>query len=293
MRKTTCWILWILWFAGAMSLVPAFNFTGAGIVGLAACMISLCAIPRPQLDSVNGAGGIFPFRFRVGVLLSLLMSLAAISMGVLGVHIQSTRMTQASIERANIWTAMNAIDSIPITIRTTKFSVYNTDSVWIVSPVGKDSMVLVGAYVDRGEIIQDMSTDIIHAIDLFCKRTSKGYTEYKSCRELVTTKTTTAKSLSRTGIPKAVTVNAAGAWWRGELWDRICSIGDDSLSRMKRAGPGGFTTMAVLRSDTIWSTDSTTASVVEYVAFLHIEYDGHTKQWKPSLSPTEIVGMQF
>lgn len=290
-------VLWGFWWAGALGLGPAFSTITTGLIGLGAVLVSLVCglsyVPEKDNSKIGGIIGMPKFPVSTSLkfpVMSLWLSLVAVLMalvgGVMGFsaaradHVRQAReQTKVHQAQVQIRDAIDSIDSIPAGEGIAEFSVHNTDSVWIVSPIGKDSTVFVGEYVNRGEVVQNMLADIVHATDLFCNRTSKGYTEYKSCKELVTTKITTTKSLSHLGAPQWRTINLDARPWRGALYSSIAYAGDQVLLLEMQAGSSGFTVPLSLKSDTMWSTDSASAYGLTYKASLHIEYDNRTRRW--------------
>ena len=102
---------------------------------------------------------------------------------------------QRGIERAQIDSILGKLgDSVQVVVDNRVYQVNTVDSIWLVSPLHNSSRKpLVGTYTVGSEITQNPLADIQRATESFCKQETRGYTEYKSCTELVTTETTVTK----------------------------------------------------------------------------------------------------
>lgn len=189
-------------------------------------------------------------------------------------------------QRTQIDTLLAKLPYVLATATDSVFEANEVDSVWLVSPKAhtvstnqntlgwkwlatrkSNKPVFVGVYTYKNAYTQNssMPLDIIDATKKFCSKETNGYTEYASCLDVVTTKTTVTRKLD-----SLITSSAHQILVRSP-WTNTVVISDSLILS------GSICMVAHLTNNKHWSDDSATVTEQTVTAQLQIKRDNNGK----------------
>ena len=219
----------------------------------------------------------------------VLVSVMAIMVVLVVYGIIATQVHQGHLSRmretkwyGQVDSILSGLDSIPVTVSVTDRWTEKIDSVWLECPVtvsvtgrwtkkidsdqSDSEEVFVGAYSDADpNAAQKYLSDWLNATKSFCSRKTNAYTEYKTCMELVTMKTTVTREPGRPSAPaRQYTYN-------------------EPYKRHSIPYPGeSHTDIYLLDASTNvdWLDDSTMVTVRERASDARLHYNYRTDRWE-------------